>query len=80
MNRMFLWNKILRSIPEKRGKRSCSLKLNETIARSYHSAQCITARTPVTDQTGSLPAGLWGHVISGGASHLDAFSGYPVRT
>ena len=55
-------------------KKECS------IARSYHSAKRIAARTPVTDLAGSLPAGLWGNPILGGASRLDAFSGYPCRT
>jgi len=34
----------------------------------------------MTDLAGSLPAGLWGNAILGGASRLDAFSGYPFRT
>ncbi len=51
-----------------------------SIARSYHSAKRITARAPVTDLAGDLPAGLWGNTILGGASRLDAFSGYPGRT
>ena len=55
-------------------KKECS------IARSYHSAKRITACTPVTDLADSLSAGLWGDAILGGASRLDAFSGYPFRT
>ena len=51
-----------------------------SITHSYHSAEYITVRTPVTDLAADLAAGLWGNTILGGASRLDAFSGYPVRT
>ena len=36
-----------------------------TIVHSHHSAERITARTPVTDFTGSLPADLWADAILG---------------
>ena len=56
------------------------LKKECSIAHSYHSAQHVAVRTPVADLAGHLPAGLWRNAILGGASRLDAFSGYPFRT
>ena len=59
---------------DKNRKEKCS------IVRSYYSAEHVTVRTLVADLAGHLPADLWRNVILEGASHLDAFSGYPCRT
>ena len=55
-------------------------KEKRSIVRSYYLAKHIAVRTPVADLAGHLPADLWRDAILGGASHLDAFSGYPFRT
>ena len=55
-------------------------KASKTIARSHSSAEYLTVRTPGADLARHLRAGLWGELILGMASHLDAFSGYPNRT
>ena len=55
-------------------------KDKRSIVHSYYLAEHVAVRTPVADLAGRLPADLWRNEILGGASRLDAFSGYPVQT